>query len=489
MQSISSSIGLFAAHVLGKPLYPYQLEIAEAVLRSIREGRGAIFTVMMSRQSGKNQLSAVLEAYLLYTRGVGTIVKAAPTFTPQILNSRLRLLSLLDTPLTRSRIWSSQGYIVGLAPSADPALVQARSGPRITFYSASPTSNVVGATADLLLEIDEAQDVDPEKFDRDFRPMASTTNATTILYGTAWTDTTLLAKQRAANLLYEQQGGERRHFQFNWQTLAAINPAYRTFVKQEIARLGQEHQSIQTQYYLRTLDGAGYLLTTLQQRLLRGSHAWEEEPEPGVCYLAGLDVAGDERLSKGSVDRRGRDSSVLSIGRVQYNECDLPMIEVVHQQSWTGSSYLDQYTAVSMLMRTWNIRQLVIDATGQGAGLSSMLVEALGAERVQPFVFSRPSKSRLVHQLLAFINSGRLTLYDEEKAPARIVQECWEQLRKARYRLLPSEQLDAYVDPSEGHDDFLTSLVLLTEGLDRISGPASSAIIHARPWEYDGSRF
>ena len=177
-----SAITLFARHILGHPLYPYQQQIAEAILTSICAGHGRIFTVMMARQSGKNQLSAVLEAFLLACMPQGTIVKAAPTFNPQITNSRLRLLSLLDTPATRERLWQSQGHLIGLSPQADPLLVRQHVGPRVMFFSASPESNVVGATADLLLEIDEAQDVSPEKFDRDFRPMAATCNATTILY-------------------------------------------------------------------------------------------------------------------------------------------------------------------------------------------------------------------------------------------------------------------------------------------------------------------
>src|SRR5690348_17843159 len=56
---------------------------------------------------------------LLMTRARGTIVKAAPTYTPQVVNSRLRLLSMLDTPLTRERIWTGHGYIVGLAPRSE----------------------------------------------------------------------------------------------------------------------------------------------------------------------------------------------------------------------------------------------------------------------------------------------------------------------------------------------------------------------------------
>src|SRR5437660_6716908 len=146
-----SSVARFAEHVLGKPLYPYQSEVAQAVLASICNGQGRIFTVMMARQSGKNQLSAVLEAYLLACMPQGTIVKAAPTFTPQIMHSRLRLLSMLDAPGMQDRVWQSQGHIVGLAPQADPVALHTHAGPRVSFFSAAPESNVVGATADLLL--------------------------------------------------------------------------------------------------------------------------------------------------------------------------------------------------------------------------------------------------------------------------------------------------------------------------------------------------
>ncbi len=476
-----SPIARFARYVLGCPLYPYQCEIAEAILRSIRGGDGRIFTVMMARQSGKNQLSAVLEAYLLATKQQGTIVKAAPTFSPQITNSRLRLLSLLDNATTRARVWQSQGHIIGLAPQADPLLLHAHAGPRVMFFSAGNESNVVGATADLLLEIDEAQDVAREKFDRDFRPMAAVSNATTVLYGTAWSDTTLLAQQRAANLEQEQHMGEKLHFEYDWRTLAAINPAYRTFVEQEIARLGEQHPAIQTQYLLRPLSGAGYLFNELQHALLRGEHAWENEARAEACYIAGMDVAGEERPApdtsialalerQGSVDgeqqRHGRrDSTVITIGRVRYNELNLPCIEVVHQEWWTGRSYLDQYAATVALVEHWGIRSLVVDATGIGAGLASLLTTRLGEQRITPFLFSRPTKSHLAYQLITYINSGRFKLYRHENAPVMVYEECWRQLKCARYRLPAPDTLDFYVDASEGHDDFLMSLALLAESL------------------------
>src|SRR5579883_1812773 len=137
MLDSSLDIADFARNVLGRPLYPYQAEIASAILDSIRGGHGRIFTVMMARQSGKNQLSAVLEAYLLATQSEGTIIKAAPTFNPQIINSRERLRMLLNSCKLQERVWSNRSTI-GLAPSADSTQVRRRLGARVAFYSASP---------------------------------------------------------------------------------------------------------------------------------------------------------------------------------------------------------------------------------------------------------------------------------------------------------------------------------------------------------------
>ena len=88
----------FSRLVIERPLRPYQLEPARAILDSILNGRGLTFAVMMARQAGKNELSGQLEAYLLnlYQRQGGQIVKASPTFKPQTVNSLLRLCDRLD---------------------------------------------------------------------------------------------------------------------------------------------------------------------------------------------------------------------------------------------------------------------------------------------------------------------------------------------------------------------------------------------------------
>src|SRR5579859_6136640 len=280
MKDKSECISLrgYIKSVLKRSYYPYQIEIAEAILDSAYQHKGLTFTVMLARQMGKNETSALVESYILAHEQSGTIVKAAPTYKPQIVNSRDRLHSVLEhSPLLQNRIWRAHGYIIGVA--ANPQAARRQTGPRILLMSASPDAHIVGATASLLLEVDEAQDVSIEKFNRDLRPMASTTNCTTVLYGTAWSDDTLLAQVKTTNLEQEKQDGIRRHFQHDWRTLAAINPDYKAFVEDEIKRLGEDHQTVRTQYWLQPISGENILLRENQRHIVYGVHDWHNSPD------------------------------------------------------------------------------------------------------------------------------------------------------------------------------------------------------------------
>ena len=74
-------------------LRPYQKEIAIAVLDSVFNGKGLTFSVEIARQGGKNELSAQLEVLLLtlFIPERKNLIKCAPTFQPQTVNSMLRL--------------------------------------------------------------------------------------------------------------------------------------------------------------------------------------------------------------------------------------------------------------------------------------------------------------------------------------------------------------------------------------------------------------
>ena len=168
---------------------------------------------------------------------------------------------------------------------------------------------------------------------------------------------------------------------------------------------------------------------------------------------------------------------MITIGRIIYNDLNLPTIQVVHQVWWTGKPYLEQYAALVALCEHWNLQKMVIDRTGLGDVMTSLLSSKLGDERIVPFQFSRPSKSRLTYQLLSMISSGRLKLYRQATAVNALYDECWQQLRLARYRVLGEGILDMYVPSDEGHDDFLISIALCCEAIKEWSMPAADAFV------------
>ena len=106
----------------------------------------------------------------------------------------------------------------------------------------------------------------------------------------------------------------------------------------------------------------------------------------------------------------------------------------------------------------WHCRRVVVDATGVGQPVSSFLRQSLGS-RVSPFTFTQRSKSELGFTLLAAINSGRLKMYAGDGSSE--YQEFWFEMEKAKSQYRPSQTMNFYVDPAQGHDDFLMSLALL----------------------------
>src|SRR4051794_40620052 len=85
----------------GRRLRKYQVEAARPILAAVESGRalpqGGAFVILFSRQAGKDELLAQLAAFLLarYRRRGGALVLAAPTFKPQCLITRRRLLERL----------------------------------------------------------------------------------------------------------------------------------------------------------------------------------------------------------------------------------------------------------------------------------------------------------------------------------------------------------------------------------------------------------
>lgn len=447
-------------------LRPYQQEVARAVLESVMEGHGRTFSVEIARQGGKNELSAILEVTLLtlFIERGGTLIKASPTFKPQTIISMERLKRRLDG-YGFSGLWRSQmGYIVSLGTA------------RAVFLSADGASSVVGHTADILLEMDEAQDIAKDKYTKEFRPMGAATNCTTVLYGTTWDDTTLLEEVKRTNQELERQDGVRRHFSYDWQEVARHNPDYEHYVLAERERLGETHPLFRTQYALLPIEGGGHLLGPAALASVQGNHPRRHIPEPGRSYVAGIDIAGEESGDPETA-RASRDSTAVCIAAVSTG-AEEPSFEVADIYTWTGRKHHEVYPQiVDLLKNVWRCRRLAIDATGMGEPVASFLSRVLGS-RVQPFKFTAQSKSELGFNFLAAVNSGRFKLFAGDGSPEHREALC--QLEKARADYRPNRTLGFSVDPADGHDDVLMSLALAVEA-GRDFGPkrARGGIRHA----------
>jgi len=466
---ILSDIQPFSRYVLARPLRRYQLEPAQAILKSVLHRRGLTFVVMMARQAGKNEMSAQLEAYLLnlFQRAGGSIVKASPTFKPQTVNSLRRLRSRLQNPWNQQDFTGEQGYILRLGRA------------EALFFSAEPSAHVVGATASLLLEGDEAQDIDPQKWDKDFRPMAASTNATTVLYGTAWTERTLLAQTSESLRRLEAQDGQRRVFTVPWERVAEEVPAYGDYVRGEVARLGREHPLIRTQYYLETVASAGGFLHAGHQALMRGDHPRQRVPTAGRIYVflldvaAGVEMSQDQRLDDTSTlaaRMPRRDATALTIVEVDLSTVSTPNVRkptyrTVERRWWLGERPAQQVERLQALAERWHPQRIVMDATGVGEGLASFLRAAYG-ERVIPVRLAPTVKSQMGWDFLGIVETGRYRDYaPDEEADTR---QFWYEVEACQYEVQGGQHLrwgvwesPRYDGVARGHDDLLMSAALV----------------------------
>lgn len=429
-------------------LRPYQVAVARSVTESILSHAGRTFSVEIARQGGKNELSAHLEVLLMtmFIAKGGTAIKCSPTFKPQTLISMSRLKDRLDD-FGFNSIWQAEyGYIVRLGAA------------RQVFLSAEDTANVVGHTADILLEVDEAQDISHDKYTKEFRPMASSTNATTVQYGTTWDDGTLLEQTKQLNLDLEKQDKIKRHFRFDWQVVAKYNPTYGTFVESERDRLGEDHPLFRTQYRLLPLPASGRLFTRAQIALLLGAHPRQRSAQSGTLYIAGIDFAGqDEQLEDMVLTRPQRDATVVTIAAVTYKD-NLPFLNIVEHYAWIGIPHHELHAQlVNLITSTWNCSRVVCDATGIGEPMASFLQKSCGP-RITPFKFTQFSKSQLGFDLIAAVNSNRLHCYSADGSAE--YSEFLLEMERARSLYRPNQTINFYLDPDDGHDDYLTSLAL-----------------------------
>lgn len=411
-------------HVAKRPLRGPQAEMIKRIEKFVTAHKGGVMTALSSRQTGKNELAAILQARHLWRHQLASQnrswIRTAPTYKPQIVNSKKRLKEILKLdgkkvirhPLfERARLGTEEGYIFKLGNAS------------VEFISSGPNANVVGATASECLDMDEAHKVSQSKFDEDFAPFTASTNAGAILWGVAADELDTIEWYRQKN---QADGNGHLNLYYPCEVWMEASADYRAHVESRVQALGFDHPIIKTQYRLVPVASEGRYISPSQARgLFTSEHQRQLSPRPNTHYEFLLDVAGSneelnpENVLEGAEDTT-TDSSTLWIFEVSplvASNGIFPIIRLVNLFWWTGANLPTQETEVDELVKLWKPQKLTVDAVGVGRHLAESMVAKYGDYLVNAYTASSTSVSEDCFDLLARLNFNSVQMFQNDGSP------------------------------------------------------------------------
>ena len=392
---------------------------------AVMNGKGGRFAVTFPRQSGKNEMQAQLEAAVMAANQHtgGSIIKIIPTEKNQGKVSTERLASVI-----RGQVSGTGGQRrVQDSGFRDQKAGEGRRGfkakkdevvygnTRMKCLSASPNAAIVGATADLLLEVDEAQMVASDKFDREAAPMAASTNAVQVFYGTAWDDQTLLYREMQLAQKEADADGRKHVFVTTAAEVGKEVPEYESFVRRQIELLGRDHPAIRTQFFCEEITDLTSMFTADRIEKMKCDHEPLYAPEQDRCYVVLIDVAGSDEITPASKKANGfsdrRDATVVTICDVSLpdgREYDAKNFvwKVVARRLYRNLRAEMLEERICQDIDQWRAAHIIVDHSGLGAMLSDMLVSKYKS-KVIPIDITGANKSKMAWDFLAMVDTGR----------------------------------------------------------------------------------
>jgi hypothetical protein len=486
---------LFSKHVLTMDLYPYQLDPLKTIVASILARQGREFLLVFPRQSGKNEAVAHLLVYLmnLLQRTGGNIVYGAEG------DGLGRGIRRLEDRLEND--WNHGRWRKGSRPTK-----RTLNKSEVIFLSTNPRAQARGETAHWLLVIDELQDCSAAHVEAVFQPMRAANNATALYIGTVKTTSDALWLKKRELEEKQTRDGNQYVYIVHPDQVTASNPYYADFLHAKIEKLGRNHPIVASEYFNEPIGGSGGLFGEQRIQLMRGKHSRQAEPEPGSTYVATLDVAGIDEATTDPIaqlDKPARDYTVATIFEIEDGD-DQPTFlarDVFtdqggrHFQSTPGSTSL----AARLLawLQHWQVRHLVGDASGVGAGLVDWLQARRPTDTVTSFLTTATTKAQLGSDFLALIETGRVKFWKDDEQPLSDSWWFFTQAAACTYTVPPdqpyekalswfvpaSAKVDTPAGPLPIHDDRLLSAALITVVDELIlegkitTGQAISAIV------------
>lgn len=446
----------------GRLLYP-QTKTVNAVERLIANARlqrkgPRSLVVRSARQTMKNDVDATVICRLLhrYRKAGGIVIRTAPSYSPQLLNSRRRI----EWMVARDLLFHASGepfWRYGHMLCHDKVEVHLLSGSR--------GGNPEGATASLLLSVDEAHRFDRGVFEDRFGPMVAIHNAPTVMYGIAADRADLLYEHLVANLKEagdsdpENPGGRLIDLptvqQYPAEVWCDLLPTYRDHVDLRERRLGADHPAVLTNYHLMDIDALGGLFSAPQQVSLtqgsdaRGLRLGRYETVALVDLAGEVEDAEEVSSEHGDVHARNDACAVLvfAVDRTR-SKFDWPVCSLIDMAWWVGLPLDDDEGVPAFdtvkgrlngMLGRYRPSTVIVDARGVGYGTARWLGRNYPGKVVE-YAATASSKSEDLYGFLGMLNAGAVEVF---KGDGSVEWQEWErEVRGARKKLSAHSLID-----------------------------------------------
>ena len=485
-----NKVFMFCEAYSGINFFPYQVQLAKRIIRSVIANDGDEISGLQARQSGKSEVISTV------TGGMGILLPVLANLPIFAGDTRLEPFkdgmligvfapALHQSQISFNRMKTRMQSRNAIAVMSDPDImvefdtnngqnIALSNGTIITCMSASEGSNIEGKSYHLII-VDEAQDVSNFKYLKSISPMGAFYNATKILIGTPTTSTGFFYQSIERNKReFLNKTGRRNHFEYNWEVIVKYNPKYGKYIEGEKARLGEDSDEFQMAYNLKWILERGMFVDPKKFDSLGDAEQGISLYDHRNTHVFGIDLG------------KKSDSTVVTIMEVDFEnpvlveqskELNIPDYYAYKKKikCWLeiqGDNYDTQYYIVMDFLKNFRIVRGVIDATGVGSPIFDR-IEANVDYEVIPYVFGTPSKSALYKH------------YDSELKSARISYPAREDVKETlEYKRFIKQHIDlqktysgqnmVVSHPAErnAHDDYADSSALATwgargEGVDK----------------------
>lgn len=480
-EGVLSDPYLYRAIINGIPLrggrWGGQAKVVRAVEDNIDQRTGAMIIHRSSRQTGKNEVSATIHnrALVRYAHAdrPETIIKTAPTFLPQVEYSIRRLDELLETDglIGPHAKWTANHRRVSVGKAS------------ILFLTAKKGGSVVGASASLLLDVDEAHLIDMKKYQMDFLPMTASTNAPIMLSGIAGFK---------EDLLYQQLVWAREHtpdlvFEFPASYWAERWPPFAKHYYGQVAKWGADHPLIKISYDLEDIDSLGRFLSTAQvMGMLNSEHKRQFAPTPGKEYIALIDIGGEEieglalekaeRMLEDDDSGKAVDSTALWIAEIDRSNTEhgWPRILLRDLKVWRGGNMqytpaggIGQQEVILNLLNMWAPRGVVVDSVGIGYQMSRFFRARYSKGKMIPYKASTRTVTEDLYSFLGMVNNDRIKMWINDSSQE--YQVAVTQFNRTQSTIFGTEdnvQMKISKTSERKHIDILKALTYVARAID-----------------------